>query len=615
MLARTFAYLFGAGGILALATLLLPHGDERVGLGIAGPGVAALGVAALTTFAGDRLPLGVYRWLPPIGTALSSCVMLSGDVASTVPYSGFYFWVVLSSFYLFDARWAWLNVAVVGVAFAVVLLLSPRVGDRTLAWTMVMGSLAVGGGMIGLLRARLEDMAVRSQIALERTRDSEQALEEAQRIARVGSWEADLVTRRFSGSPEFFRIIGLDEGAVRTVDEVIGGLGPHGGERVAEVLRAGLRGDGEVEAELEVDLPRLGPRVLATRARVVSAGDGTAAGIVGTTQDVTERRAQEDQLQRTLRRLRATIDIGLALGRDPDPDGLLRLISERAQSLLGAQAVQIHVAEGDTLAPVPGSAGVLRAPLSYRGSTHGVLVAVPPAGGGFTSDDEDMLQAFASSAAIAVAGVKMVQQDALRRSIEAAERERARFARELHDQTLQALGALTMMLEATPAEDADALRTATRSALLHIGEEIENLRRIIADLRPTHLDSLGLAAALEDLVERVRAEHGVDVFAEIDPVHVLDPAAEQTIYRVVQEGLTNVRRHAMASHARVTVRREADAIAVRVEDDGRGFDLATADGFGLIGMRERLALLGATLNVKSGPGGTVLDARVPLSRG
>jgi signal transduction histidine kinase len=613
VIARTFAYLYGAGGLLALATLLLPHGPGRSTLGVAAPAVAALLVAALTTFVPDRLPFGFFRWLPLLGTVLASCVMLSGDPWSTVPYTGFYFWVVLSSFYLFEARWAWINVAVVAVALTVVLVLSPSVEDRALAWAMVMGSLAVGGGMIGLLRRRLEDVAAQSQRALARTLESERALAEAQRIAQVGSWQADLLTGGFRGSAEFFRIIGLDQDAVSTVEEVMGGLGADGGDRCADAIRAGLDGDGEVELELEVDLPRLGPRVLATRAWVVRGDDGTARRVLGTTHDVTEQRAQDARLQRTLRRLRATIDIGLALGRDPDR--LLRLISERAQSLLGADAVYIRLTD-DAPPTSPGArTGELHAPLAYRGATHGVLVAVPPAGGSFTSEDEEMLRAFASSAATAVAGMQMVQEDALRRSIEAAEPERARVARELHDQTLQALGALMMMLEAPHGEDGEALRRATRSAAIHIGDEIENLRRIIADLRPTYLDSLGLTPAVEALVERVREEHGIDVREEIDPVPALEPAAEQTIYRVVQEGLTNVCKHAMASHARVVVRCEDDVVVVRVEDDGRGFDKARVGGFGLIGMRERLGLLGATLNVESGPDGTVLDARVPLAHG
>ena len=634
VLARTFTYLYGAGGLLALGTLLLPHAPGRSTLGVAVPGLAAIAVAVATMVLFDRMPLVVFKWLPPLGTVLASAVMVSGDPASTIPYGGFYFWVILSAFYLFDARWAWANVVVVAVALAIVLEASPDVGDRALAWVMVMGALSVGGGMIGLLRSRLEDVAGASQRALVHSMRSERALEEAQRIAQVGSWEVELATGAFQGSAELFRILGLDEGAVTTLDQVLQALEPAERARLADAVRDAADGEGPVEHESSVQLPRLGRRVLQTRARIVRA-DGEMVALVGTTQDVTERRAQEARLGRTLRRLRATIDIGLALGRETDPAGLLRLISERAQSLLNARTVYIQLADAEPGRPAaiageppPKPNGrhadsraraTLRTPLAYHGVTHGVLVALAARDGpGFTPDDEEMLHAFASSAAVAVAGVKMVQEDALRRSIEAAERERRRFARELHDQTLQGLGALAMILESARA-DGPGTVAASERALRLIADEVENLRRIIADLRPALLDELGLAPALEALVERVRADHGIEVDAAIDlqagQVAGLEPGTDQTIYRVVQEGLTNVSRHAGASHARVVARVENGAILVRVEDNGRGFDPAQAQGLGLVGMRERLLLLGATLVVRSGSGGTTLEASVPLDAG
>ncbi|HEX6712940.1 MAG TPA: ATP-binding protein [Thermoleophilaceae bacterium] len=628
VLARTFTYLYGAGGLLALGTLLLPHAPGRSTVGVAAPGLAAIAVAITTMVLFDRVPLVVFRWLPPLGTVLASAVMVSGDPASTIPYSGFYFWVILSAFYLFDARWAWANVVVVGIALAIVLEASPDVGDRALAWVMVMGALSVGGGMIGLLRARLEDVAAGSQRALVQSMRSERALAEAQRIAQVGSWELEFATGAFQGSAELYRILGLDEGAVTTLEQVLEALEPAERARFADAVRDAA--DGRVELESSVQLPRLGRRVLQTRARIVQEGGETVA-LVGTTQDVTERRAQEARLGRTLRRLRATIDIGLALGRERDPAGLLRLISERAQSLLQARTVYIQLADDEPGRPAaiageppPEPNGrhadsraraTLQTPLAYHGVTHGVLVALAATDGpGFTPDDEEMLHAFASSAAVAVAGVKMVQEDALRRSIEAAERERRRFARELHDQTLQGLGALAMILESARADDPAV--AANEPALRLIADEVENLRRIIADLRPALLDELGLGPALEALIQRVRADHGIEVDAAIDlpagRVADLEPGTEQTIYRVVQEGLTNVFRHAGASRALVVVRVEDGAILVRIEDNGRGFDQVQAQGLGLVGMRERLLLLGATLVVHSGSGGTTLEASVPL---
>src|SRR5207248_3503061 len=103
----------------------------------------------------------------------------------------FYFWVVLSSFYLFDARWAWINVALVGAAFAFALLMTPSRPNRAVSWVMAMGALSVGGAMIGLLRSRLERLLEELREAFDRASHGEHALAEAQRIAAIGNWELD----------------------------------------------------------------------------------------------------------------------------------------------------------------------------------------------------------------------------------------------------------------------------------------------------------------------------------------------------------------------------------------------------------------------------------------
>ena len=619
VLARTFAYLYGAGGLLALASLLLPHGQDASTAGIVAPALAALAAAGAILVLWARIPRLVFRCLPACGTVLASIVVVSGDTASKIPYASFYFFVVLSAFYLFDRRWAWINVAFVGGVLGLILART-RIENRELAWVTLMGVFSVGGAMIGLLRARLEQQVGDSEAALKRALASEHALAEAQRIARVGSWEANLDTREFRGSAQLFRMLELDAKQVATVDQVLAGLDPGEAGRLVAAFRAAGRTSGTVDIEHSVWLQGRRPRVLQTRGRVVR-DPGGAVRLLGTTQDMTERRAQDERLQRTLRRLRATIDVALALGREPDPDGLLELISERARSLLPAQSVLVRLADagqdgGDPIAGTGSDNRVLLAPLSYRGVTHGVLVAVAhPGGPGFSDDDDEMLRAFASSAATAVAGAKMVQREALRRRIEAGERERQRFARDLHDQTLQALGVLRMSLEAALAGGPDALAPAAERALRVIADEVENLRRIIADLRPAVLDDLGLAPALEALIERVRSDHGLDVVAEIELPggHALPAPVEQTIYRVVQESLTNVCKHAEARQAIVVVRAEDDAVVVRVSDDGRGFDPGQSDGFGLVGMRERLESIDATLAVDSGAGGTTIEARLRLS--
>ena len=156
---------------------------------------------------------------------------------------------------------------------------------------------------------------------------------------------------------------------------------------------------------------------------------------------------------------------------------------------------------------------------------------------------------------------------------------------------------------------------------------IANLRALISDLRPAALDELGAGPAIEALVERVRAQTGLDIALEVDlayeqgrAMHRHAPELETTIYRLVQEALTNITKHAAA--ANVTLRitdPEADPGHVLVEicDDGVGFDPEQpAGGFGLVGMRERIALVDGELAITSAPGeGTRLVARIPIPRG
>jgi signal transduction histidine kinase len=242
----------------------------------------------------------------------------------------------------------------------------------------------------------------------------------------------------------------------------------------------------------------------------------------------------------------------------------------------------------------------------------------------FRAEDERMLLAAAASAATAVATAQSVEQDRLRRTLRAAEEERRRWARELHDETLQGLGGLRVVLSsARRSNDVDALHAALTSAVDQIGEEITNLRALITELRPASLDELGLGPALEALVERVRTTHGLDVTTTVKLARDgsrreqrLDPDLETTIYRMVQESLTNVARHAQAEHVGVEVVQSADEVLVSVRDDGKGFDSnVPVSGFGLTGMRERIALAGGRLDISSPEsGGTLVQAVLPTAQ-
>ena len=152
--------------------------------------------------------------------------------------------------------------------------------------------------------------------------------------------------------------------------------------------------------------------------------------------------------------------------------------------------------------------------------------------------------------------------------------------------------------------------------------EIKNLRSLITDLRPASLDEIGLGAALEGLLDQRRSQSGPAIARERGPrvgngdaVTRLIPELETAIYRVVQEALTNVVKHAHAEHAEVTVVEQGDCVLVTVVDDGVGFDQeASHTGFGLTGMRERVNLAGGELEISSEAPGTTLSARFPIRR-
>ncbi len=328
-----------------------------------------------------------------------------------------------------------------------------------------------------------------------------------------------------------------------------------------------------------------------------------------------ERRQEE--LARAVRRLEATSAIALAVGGETDLRGVLDLIVRRGRALVDARGVAIllredagmEVAAQEGVVPAANlltSADATLVPLVFRGRSLGMLAAFGSQGEG----DEALLRAFAASAATAVATARTVEEKRLRGALQAAEAERARWARELHDQTLQGLGALRMMLVAA-RRSGDPKHVGI--AVQRLEEEIDGLRGLIRDLRPAALDELGLGAAIEGLAERAARREGLDVSADVTLPERLPSELETAVYRIVQEALTNAVRHSGATAVHIAVHTGEDAVHAAVSDDGRGFDPgAPVDGFGLTGMRERVALLRGELEIASSENGTVVAAALPL---
>ncbi len=384
-----------------------------------------------------------------------------------------------------------------------------------------------------------------------------------------------------------------------------------------------------------------------------------------------ERRREE--LEKAFRSLEATRDVAVAIGGEVALEHVLELIVKRGRVLVEAQSLVIMLRDGQELVvrasaghvrelhgvrlPIaestagqvlqhrrperitdvaarlrtaPSEFGMLDAhtallvPMVYRGEALGVLAAFDRGDDGdvFGEDDEQMLRTFAASAATAVAMAQSVQADRLRASHAAADAERRHWARELHDETLQGLGGLRVLLSsALRRDDPGRTQEAMREAVEHIEQEIANLRAIITELRPAALDELGLRTAIEALLDRHRVQSGFEIDDELALPGPsagdgrLDGDLETAVYRLVQEALTNVAKHARADRVRVAVGETGEELSIEVQDDGAGFDPQTTDrGYGLAGMHERVTLAGGVLRVESDERGTLIAARLPARR-
>ena len=369
------------------------------------------------------------------------------------------------------------------------------------------------------------------------------------------------------------------------------------------------------------------------------------------------------------RQLQSLNEVGNALATETDLDRLLDLVVRRLRELLGARVVALALPSGATelrFAAVAGADGLLGTTISRAKSKSGAvlerrrseridsvmddpevhqevsrqlaartgmwvpLIARDQAIGvleihdkegpdaRFDHDDFRLAETFAARAAVAVELSQRVARDAMRRVVQAQELERQGLARELHDETGQALTSILLGLK--PLEEALADHPA-RAALAELRElvvsALQDVRRLAVELRPAVLDDFGLGPALERLTDSFGEQRDIriDFHSALGDTR-LPNDVEATLYRVVQESLTNILKHANARNVSVSVARRKSTVAAVIEDDGAGFDQRAIreGGVGLLGMRERLALVDGRLEIESRPGaGTTIVAEVPLS--
>jgi signal transduction histidine kinase len=384
----------------------------------------------------------------------------------------------------------------------------------------------------------------------------------------------------------------------------------------------------------------------------------------------TSLREREEEASRALRQAETSADIARALGGETDVGRVLDLIVKRARALVEARSLLVLMRRGDRLEvlaragdagrdlsgltiPVedaafetamrervaqhlePGSPpsearlrervgaeAALVVPLLFRGRAVGALVALDREAGGtdFSEEDLRLLQAFAGSAATAIGTAQTVRAEGLQQQVEVADQERRRWARELHDGALQGLAAirisLAAALQATGEDRGERLEGTAEATVAELETQITELSRLIDDLRPAPLERLGLAGAVESLALESANRGGFEIEAEVELEERLSGERERVLYRLVQEALTNVVKHAGAKHVTLRARAADGSVEIVVADDGRGFEAGeAAEGRGLTGMRERVQMLGGELSIDaaSGKGGCRVEATLPLA--
>ena len=456
---------------------------------------------------------------------------------------------------------------------------------------------------------------------------------------------------------------------------------PEERERLQRVMEQ-VRGENGDLKSLEYWLIRKdGARRCVRNRYSVSRQDDEVVGRYVVTTDITEQKRSEERVQQHTQELEALNEVAQAITSTLDLGEMLTLITEHATRLMdmAATSVALHdEAKGDVYFAAASGGGanfvvsrrlemgqgivgwvvqnsepalvpdvtkdprwceevdgeiefttesILCVPLRSKGRTIGALEAINKKGG-FTEDDLGLLSALAAQAAAAIENARLFRevergreqlQTLSRRLVEVQEAERAYVARELHDETAQALSSLLLnlsLLEKSEACPEPVIEQVVEMEEM-VDQMLEDLHRLSVSLHPAALSHLGLTAALEQYVETFTQRYGLETAFEVVGLDGkrLPAEVETALYRIVQEAMTNVARHANATRVDVLVEQRGDQLVTIVEDDGVGFDLETAmasSRLGLLGMRERAEMLGGSLTIESVIGsGTTVFVEVP----
>jgi len=319
-------------------------------------------------------------------------------------------------------------------------------------------------------------------------------------------------------------------------------------------------------------------------------------------------------------------------------EGIAGKVAQNGRSILLEDISLEPNAARRELISMEGLKAFVSVPLRAKDNVLGVVNVASRLPHRFTKEDMHLLHSIGDQLGLAIEQAELYKrlldareryQMLLRQAVTIQEQERRRVARELHDETAQQLTALALNLQAVSemmemgnVEDAQIKTMLKRAHTIAVDASAE-VTRLIRELRPTLLDTLGLSAAVHNLAENNLASKGINVTTEFEGMdRRLSPETELSLFRIAQEAMSNIVRHSEAKNATITLECDAEKCVLRVEDDGKGFDvneITSIDqkgrGAGLFGMEERVTMVGGTCSCQSQPGqGTRVIARVPIVR-
>jgi PAS domain S-box-containing protein len=477
----------------------------------------------------------------------------------------------------------------------------------------------------------------------------EAQLAEAQTLAHLGSWEWDAETDNTIWSDELFRIFGIKP-RLRgpKYDEFMEMVHPDDRDILLESHARARQSNLPWNHRYRIVRPDGSQRFLETKGRPIVDGQGRVTRLVGATWDITERKRAEEALRQSEERFHTLFDrVPVGLYRSTPAGKHIEVNLAHVEllgypdreALLAVNAVDLYVNPADRrrwqdLMEQYGTVRDFEAPVRrFDGSiiwVRDTARVVRDQEGRvlyYEGSMEDVTERNQVEADLRQTLEQLSAADEERRRLYARvvsvqEEERARVARELHDELGQLLTSIGLF-----AKEFEANSDRERSSLARFHELIEQAmettRTLVRSLRPPELDLHGLVPTITRLADDLTERHGLNIRVEPQTdIGRLEPEAETAMYRIVQEALTNVIRHAGAKRVRILLaRREVDAV-VNVADDGRGFDATTVmsigsrrEHMGLLGMRERANSVGGRLRIESTPNrGTSVHLSIPLKR-